>query len=154
MRDPVQRPATASPGDDAGPHVYRSRVDWWLLVVLVAAMAVSLGSSVMVLRATAPAVPWHALAGLLVGFGLPLWVLLSTRYVIDGRELRVRSGPFSWRVPIDEITAITHTSNPLSSPALSLRRLRIEWGHGRAVMISPQHEEAFLREMERRRGAR
>jgi hypothetical protein len=47
-----------------------------------------------------------------------------------------------------DITAITPTSNPLSSPALSLDRLRIDYGKGRSVMISPRDKQGFLGAME------
>lgn len=45
------------------------------------------------------------------------------------------------------------TSNPLASPALSLDRLKIEYGQGHWIMISPRDREGFLRELESRRSA-
>jgi len=62
--------------------------------------------------------------------------------------LLVRSGPFRWRVPIADIVRITPTTNALSSPALSLDRLRIEYGRGSAIMISPRDKDQFLRDLE------
>ena len=35
------------------------------------------------------------------------WVLLSTRYTLDVTSLGVRSGPFSWVIPLQDIRAIT-----------------------------------------------
>jgi hypothetical protein len=61
--------------------------------------------------------------------------------------LVVRSGPFKWCIPIADITSITPTSNPLSSPALSLDRLRIEYGRGHLLMISPRDKEQFVRDL-------
>jgi hypothetical protein len=51
-----------------------------------------------------------------------------------------------------DIRTVTPTRNPLSSPALSLDRLRIDYGRGRRIMVSPRDPGAFLREL-RRRGA-
>jgi hypothetical protein len=48
---------------------------------------------------------------------------------------------------------VVPTRNPLSSPALSLDRLRIEYGQGRAIMISPADKGPFLRALEERRMA-
>jgi hypothetical protein len=80
--------------------------------------------------------------------------LLATHYTLEPRQLLVRSGPFKWKVPIKDITSITATSNPLSSPALSLDRLRIEYGRGSAIMVSPRNKDQFLRDIEAlRRGA-
>jgi hypothetical protein len=65
--------------------------------------------------------------------------------------LRIRCGPISWRIAIREITAVDQTRNPISSPAMSLDRLRIEYGAGNAVMISPEPREEFVRQLEYRR---
>jgi hypothetical protein len=93
-----------------------------------------------------------AAVALLVGVGLPLWILGTTDYTIDGDELRIRSGPFRTRVRISGIAAITPTRNPLSSPALSLTRLRIDHDGSRSVMISPADCAGFLAAIEARRG--
>ncbi|QQO05935.1 PH domain-containing protein [Luteimonas sp. MC1750] len=89
-----------------------------------------------------------------IGVGLPIWLLLSTRYTLEPRQLRVQSGPFKWHIKVADITSITPSSNALSSPALSLDRLRIDYGSGRSLMISPRNKERFLRDIEAaRRGA-
>lgn len=88
---------------------------------------------------------------LLIGAGLPLWILAATDYTLEAGELRARSGPFRWRVPLRDITAITPTRSLLSSPALSLDRLRIDYGRGRALMISPADRQGFLGALEQRR---
>ncbi|MDY6982470.1 MAG: PH domain-containing protein [Pseudomonadota bacterium] len=83
----------------------------------------------------------------LLALGLPLWLLFSTGYTLDATELRVKSGPFSWKVPLAGIHSVKPTRNPLSSPALSLDRLKIEHARG-WLMISPADKEGFLRELE------
>lgn len=70
-------------------------------------------------------------------------VLRSTYYQIDGHTLVIRSSVFSWRVPIGEIRSITPTRSALSSPALSLDRLRIEYGD-KAIMVSPEDPKRFI----------
>ncbi|MDO9478112.1 MAG: PH domain-containing protein [Pseudohongiella sp.] len=65
----------------------------------------------------------------------------------------MKSGPFKWRVPIKQITSITPTSSPLSSPALSLDRLRIDYGRGESIMISPKNKEQFIQDLNVRRGS-
>ena len=58
-------------------------------------------------------------------------------------------------LPLNEIEEITPTHNPLSSPALSLDRLWISYrraGKKRAVMISPEDKEGFLKAVARRGG--
>lgn len=135
-------------------RTYPSKVDWWLAAVLVLSMAACVYASAHVVLVAPPGAWWMLLLTGGVGVVLPLWLLLGTRYTLDQGQLLIRSGPFRWRVPVADITRITSTSNPLSSPALSLDRLRIEYGRGSAIMISPRDKEQFLREIEAlRRGA-
>ena len=59
----------------------------------------------------------------LIGFGLPIWLLVSTKYVVSQDELKIFSGPFSWTVPVSSIFSVKDTCSPLSSRALSLRSI-------------------------------
>lgn len=132
--------------------VYRSKTDLWLIAIFGIAMIASLSGALAMLSTGTP-VAWMVAAPIaLVGVGLPLWLLLSTRYVLGQGQLRVLCGPFKWCVPLAKITAITPTSSPLSSPALSLDRLRIDYGVGNSVMISPRDKEQFIKDIEAARG--
>jgi PH (Pleckstrin Homology) domain-containing protein len=71
------------------------------------------------------------------------WILRSTYYVIEGDTLVIRSGFIGWRVPIREISSVTRTRSPISSPALSLDRLRVAYGAKR-ILISPEERDRFL----------
>lgn len=70
--------------------------------------------------------------------------------------LVIRFGPARVRVPYDRIRAVEPSSNPLSSPALSLRRVRIDYdkpnGKGTFVLVSPQDRDGFMQELRRRAG--
>lgn len=127
--------------------VYRSKVDAWLIAVLGSAVAVSIYTAITVLSDPTPTNWAVALFTAAVGAGLPVWLLFSTRYTLDKGQLTVQSGPFKWRIPVAEIRNITPTSNPLASPALSLRRLRIDYGRGKSLMISPSNKEQFLQDI-------
>ena len=133
---------------------YKSEIDTWMLVVVVASMAVCAVAAAAVLLSDAY-MPWWTY-GLLIGAGiaLPLWLFMSTIYTLDTNLLIVRSGFLSWRIPIREISSITPTHSVWSSPALSLDRLRIDHGKNRTLMISPRNREKFLQDVEMlRRGA-
>lgn len=128
--------------------VYKSKIDWWLAVVFLGAAAVPALMSVKIVLAAPPSVWWVALLIAGIGVGPLLWLLLGTDYALDAEHLRIRSGPFKWRIAIADITHITPSSSLLSSPALSLDRLRIDYGRGASVMISPRDKERFIREIE------
>ena len=128
--------------------VHKSKIDTWLVAVLAIASGASLfGAAVTV--AEGSAIAWALgvfIAG--IGAGLPIWLLSSTRYTLEPDRLIVQSGPFKWRVPVADITGVTPTGNPLSSPALSLDRLRIDYGRGVSLMISPRDKDKFLSDLE------
>lgn len=71
------------------------------------------------------------------------WLFRTTYYVIEGDVLVIRSAFLTWRIPIRDITAVTPTRNPLSSPALSLDRLRIDYGT-RFILVSPAERQRFV----------
>lgn len=133
--------------------VYRSKVDVWLIVVLGFAMLAALYSAGQTMFSNTPGAVAIAVLVAAVGVGLPAWLLLSTRYTLDASRLLVQSGPFKWTIALADIKNITPSNNPLSSPALSLDRLRIEYGKGRALMISPKDKAQFLLDMEAARRA-
>ena len=122
---------------------FKSAVDWWyyLVVVLAAAIAFS---------AVVPAVLGGELsfvlgaATILLTLLLPVWLLVSTRYEIDAKTLLIRSGPFSWRIALSEVQSVKPSRSLLSSPALSLNRLEIQYGGGRRILVSPEDHDAFI----------
>ena len=68
-------------------------------------------------------------------------------YEIGPTELLVRSGLLRYHVPLDGIESVRPSHNPLSSPAMSLDRLRIDYrvkGHKRVILISPADKSGFL----------
>jgi hypothetical protein len=129
---------------------FRSKVDWWLGAILLISAAASAIAVVITAIANSPLVALAVSPLLLLSVGLPVWLLLATRYTFNGADLDVRCGPFSWRVPLREVRAVTATRDPLSSPALSLDRLRIDFGRTNSIMISPEDKEGFLRELRKR----
>lgn len=130
---------------------FRSKVDVWLAVVIVGIFP-AIGTIFM--RSGSSAAFWSQLAMWAVpGVILLGWLYWSTTYALDGSELVVRSSGLTWRVPLRDIRTIAPTHNPLSSPALSLHRLRIEYGPLRSIMVSPADRERFLEELERRRAS-
>ena len=122
--------------------IFRSRSDVWLRVVLWISHLIMLGSIVMLLAhgAADSIVVAVFVAVILAGV---LWIQFATYYRIDGSTLIVRSGPMRWNIPIASITSVTPTDDPTSGPALSLRRLRVEYG-AKEMLISPADQEAFV----------
>ena len=132
---------------------FLSKVDGWLVPVMVLAMAGLLAALIGVLVTPTPWPVRSLVAAVSVAVILLLFaVFRGTHYTVTDQELRIVSGPFRWTVPVDEITAIDPSRNPLSSPALSLDRLKISYGKRKFVLISPADKAGFMRAMERVRG--
>ena len=124
---------------------FESERDTWLLVLAWGAVVVCAVAVIPLLVANVDGtVKLIAAALIVLSIVLIAWVNLGTYYVVGGGQLRIRCGPFRWRVPIDEIHRAVPTRAPWSSPALSLNRLRIEYGDGKWILVSPKRREAFL----------
>lgn len=129
--------------------VYPSKTDRWLRVAFAVSTVGALAACVP-LVCLGSHVQWLVVAPtLLLGIGLPWWIVTSTAYTVTTDTLVVRSGPFRWYVPFEQIRAIAPTRSPLSSPALSLDRLRIDYG-STSLMISPEDRERFLADLRAR----
>jgi hypothetical protein len=143
----------AAAGKGTMGRVYRSKIDWFVSVASVGlVLAIGLGVK------AALANPGSG-AGLVLAFvaplslGLMIWTVFGTFYTLDDARLKVRGGPFCWQIELEEIRSVTPTRSPLSSPALSMDRLRIDYGQGRSLMVSPRDREAFVRDLLKRRDA-
>src|SRR6516162_1603231 len=107
---------------------YPSKIDWWVVPVL----CVSPVAAVVVCVAFALA---GSTPGLLVGLavavlvaGIYLGLVVPVRYGLDDTHLVVRFGICRQRIALADITEVRPTHTPLSSPALSLDRLHVQYG--------------------------
>ncbi len=124
--------------------VFRSKIDLWLILVLVAAAVLPLIQAVAALRDGSNWLPDVLIFGLLGGF--LYWFVISTKYTVNKDTLLVQSGPFRWRIARNEITKISASKSILSSPAMSLDRIRIDYAGGRnSILISPKDKDGFLK---------
>jgi hypothetical protein len=128
--------------------VYRSKVDTWPGVILVA-VPIPLAFIIWKLFHESVHGEWFvALPVFFIGICLPVSLLAYTSYTITEKSLSIRSSLFKWEIALKEISAIEPTNDPLSSPALSLDRLRIEYGQGKSIMISPLNKAEFIRDLQ------
>ena len=133
--------------------VFRSKVDIWLVIVLVGMPVVLLEFVLDGIGLSDRAINVLALLIVVFVLGLVCWLFFTTRYTLTDAFLLIRCGPFSWAIALDEITHIEPTRNPFSSPALSLDRLMIRYGGGE-LLISPADKERFMIDLKKRLKAR
>lgn len=125
---------------------FRSKVDSWLALILVAAVAVQIWALVALVRAN-PSALITGVSILIMAAGILLIasILMRTYYTVADGVLEIVSGIFRWSIPIVDITKVTTSSSPVSSPALSLDRLRIDYRVHKHILVSPQDKAGFLR---------
>ena len=133
------------------PLRFSSQIDGWLMAVLLVPAAACVYAIVFYASGQSTG-RWLAMGMLLglPGLVLPLWLLTGTSYELTDDELRVRCGPFRWCVPLREVRAVVPSRSLLSGPALSLDRLRIDYGRARLLLISPKDRQRFLSELQNR----
>jgi len=127
---------------------FRSGVDGWLAVVAVG-LPIALG---LVFRAggLVYGVPsWWTTLPLVLLVAVVVWLLASTSYAFEGAALQVRSGPFRWRIPLEQIYAVRESDSVRSAPAMSMDRLEIRFADDDRLVISPKDKPGFLSELHR-----
>ncbi len=131
--------------------VFKSKIDRWMLVFLALSMfACILGSSVMLKVGGAVNYSIGAFM-LIIGAGVPLWILNSTRYIIRNGDLKIVSGPFSWIIPVTSITSVHESQSSSFGPALSSDRLEIEYGKDKVMIVSPSDKTEFMQKLDNER---
>jgi len=126
--------------------IFRSRVSVLLLAFVLAVMV----------PCAIPMIKYMLIPGMLTMGGvflLLVYVFSGVRYIISEGRLYVKIwSASSGNVKIENIVSIERSYNPLSSPASSLKRLRIGLRKGAKfpyLLISPVREREFIEELKR-----
>jgi hypothetical protein len=131
-------------------RTYNSKIDTWLAVILIFCAFIPV---FLVLPIGLVTHKYAILPISILPMALMSLLVFPLKYEIGQRELRIRSGIIRFQVPFKEIREVTPTRSPISSPALSLDRLRIQYGR-KAIMISPEDKYSFLEDLARATGLR
>ena len=128
-------------------HMYNSKIDLWL-TILVSLSLIGGSAWLISLEGT------YTIKGFAFGFALftltiamPIWFVARCHYTIGSNALEIAFGPFSWSIPFHSISQITNTSELSFSPCLSLERLKIVYGSGRTILVSPKQQAQFMQEL-------
>lgn len=128
--------------------VYPSRIDTWLVLVIVGAVGLVLAHGILL----APTAPWAAL----ISFGVAIFtalivaaMTLPCRYELEADHVLIRCGMIRQRIRYAEITGVAPSRSMVSAPALSVRRVKIGFKHG-AQLVSPREREAFIADLQQR----
>ena len=132
------------------PKIFPSKKDFWIVALIMGSGIALLAVAVdhIVSRGINSPETWITCGIALLYVGIIWSLAYPVYYEIAPPNLLIRSGLLlRYRIPLASIEKIQPTRNPLSSPAWSLDRLRIEYSKGgrrQAIMISPENKEIFL----------
>lgn len=128
-------------------HVFKSKIDNWVLVCLLLSISACLMGASVAFTVGGTANYVFAAIILIAGAGFPVWIYISTQYIVSGDDLKIISGPFSWKIPIQSITSIQETQSAVTSPALSFDRLEIAYDEDKFIIISPVDKMKFIQKL-------
>lgn len=132
---------------------YRSKVDWWLGLLLGGSVILTIYIALLpILQGEGIQTISMASAVLVLVIVLPLF---GIRYVFYSSHLRVSCGVYGKaRISYASIRQVKETKNPLSSAAMSLDRLQIDYlenGVHKTVLISPVRKKEFMEKLDQYR---
>ncbi len=123
--------------------LFKSKVDPWLAILLVPLPVVLIGAAVSVALSegfAASLAVWIGPAVVATIYGTLLWPI---QYEVHSDILVVRFGLVRKRIALADVRKVSPSRNPLSSPALSLDRIRIDYGNHGFVLVSPGDRVGF-----------
>lgn len=133
--------------------VYRTAIDWWLGLLLGGCEIYMIFLAVEPILRTGK-INW-AMILLAVGMSILLLPLFGIKYILYSEHLLISMNLYGkLRVRYADIVEMKKTNNPLSSAAMSLRRIQIDYvesGVHRMVLISPVKRKMFIEEIEQKR---
>jgi hypothetical protein len=140
--------------------VHYAKVDRWLaaILVVVAFMELVAGTVILVVGLNSDEANQATtltaglmLLGAAAFLGLMLWACYRIRYEVTPSNLIVRFGPFHSTIALPAIVEVVPTNNPVSAPAPSLDRLRVDYrkknGKMSFALISPRDKDGFVQDL-------
>lgn len=128
--------------------VYSSKVDWWLGMILVSVPLFIIGIGIYLMPLSQGGSVVAIISGLFTG-GLIVALTFPCRYILDDEGLLIQSGFIKEKIKYTSIRSAEPSSNPLSAPALSLRRVKIVLDSG-FRLISPKDRGGFIAELNKK----
>ena len=134
--------------------IFYSKIDLWMHIVFIGTALTVISLPYLYYKTTKDVSLIQSLFVMMIPMIFSLVILLPsyfyTYYKVNDHQLLVKSGLFSWKIPLSEIESIEPTHSFLSAPALSLDRLAIHYGDGNRVVVSPMDKQGFIEAIHQR----
>lgn len=119
--------------------VFKSKIDVWLLLIIYVPVTVAMVMGIVDKQ-------WEVLAINICIIAVVTYLFTGTKYIISNNILHIKIGAIEVKkLDVHKIKKIEKTFNPLSAPALSLKRLKLSYGESFGyTLISPKEREQFI----------
>ncbi|MGV6851831.1 MAG: PH domain-containing protein [bacterium] len=127
---------------------YYSKIDVWLILVVGIALLVPAVLGIKALLAGDPSA--YTSLGSFVAILILFVLVLPCKYTLTQSEIEIKAGVLiNQKVSYSDIISIEKSSNILSAPALSLKRIKITTKTG-MFLISPPDRDEFIRKVNKK----
>ncbi len=130
--------------DTEQADTYRSKVDWWIAVLMTVVPFIHIPLGVWAIFRGHPGI------GVMVIFwGLIMGVIIIAlswpcHYTLDSERLTIRSGLMTDPIRFTNIDSIAECQTWMPGPALSLDRVRVDLKDGSTRILSPTRKKEFI----------
>ena len=137
---------------------YKSKIGLWAHIVCILLSLLPIWLLVdIICEITGATDLW---VGLVITLPLAIFIVLpgylSTYYMLEENRLFTRCGLFKYAIDYKDIISIHESKNPISSFALSLDRVKINYTNGNRkstyMLVSPKNKQEFMRKLNERIG--
>jgi hypothetical protein len=136
--------------------IYQTKKDRWLVLIVASGGVMLLVQVINLIMVNGfhYTETWILFVVSMGYFGILILLAYPVHYEITTTTLEIRSGILlHYKIPLSSIVLVVPTRSPLSSPAWSLDRLKIDYvknSKKRVIMISPKDKKTFLLELAER----
>ncbi len=127
---------------------YKSKVDLWIAIILVLIVVLGIYFTILSIFFSASFKEGLGLGITGILMILSVIIFLPVNYTLLESQLLIRFGLFRHKINYQDIKSVKKTFNLLSSPALSLKRIEIQYSKGIGfTLISPNDLESFVKDL-------
>lgn len=127
---------------------YKSKVDLWIAIILILIVVLGIYFTILSIFFSVSFKEGLGLGITGILMILSVIIFLPVNYTLLESQLLIRFGLFRHKINYQDIKSVKKTFNLLSSPALSLKRIEIQYSKGIGfTLISPNDLESFVKDL-------
>ena len=123
-------------------RIFKSKVDYWIPLIISLAFIPTIVFSIIEQM-------YLVLVISTLFYSFCMISIFNIKYIICGNYLLIENKPIqSKRYNLCHLIQIQHTHDCISSPAASLDRIKLIFSKGEYIIISPQNQKEFIRQIQ------